>query len=211
MTLTEEKERKRFAEYLHDQIGQPLCSLRFKLETLGKRVSFNDPDEDLDKSFKIIDQIIKDTRSLTFDLSPPILYQLGLEAALEWLTEQTSEQYGIMVAFENNEQEKALKDDLKIFLFQAVRELLTNVAKHARAQNAKVSIQRDDSHIRVCVEDDGVGLTSLERHFSSNSKGGFGLFSIEERLDHLGGHFEIESKPGCGTRAIMVAPLKDEK
>jgi signal transduction histidine kinase len=148
---------------------------------------------------------------LTFDLSPPILYQLGFEAALEWLTEQTSEQYGIMVAFEDDEQEKELSDDIKILLFQAVRELLTNVVKHARAQNAKVSIQRDNSHIRICVEDNGVGFTTSSRDVSKAANEGFGLFSIGERLDHLGGQFEIESKPSHGTRATLVAPLKSKK
>jgi PAS domain S-box-containing protein len=211
MTLTEEHERRRFADYLHDQIGQRLFGLKLKMEEIRNSAYSSNIAECFDDSFKIITQLIKDTRSLTFDLSPPILYQLGLEAALEWLTEQTSEQYGIKVAFEDDDQEKELNDDIKVLLFQAVRELLTNIAKHAQAKNAKVSIQRDDAHIRVCVEDNGVGLTSSNRDVSKAANEEFGLFSIEERLDHLGGHFEIESKPGSGTRAIMVAPLKDEK
>jgi len=211
LTLNEEKERQKFATYLHDQIGQELFAIKIKLELLKDSLSS-------DKDVKIISDIsnslihtIDNTRSLTFDLSPPILYQFGLEAALEWLTEQIGEQYGIKVAFENDEQEKELSNDIKILLFQAIRELLTNVAKHAQAQNAKVSVQRDNSHMRVCVEDDGVGFTPPSESSPKESNQGFGLFSIKERLDHLGGQFDIESQPGRGTRATLLAPLKGMK
>jgi PAS domain S-box-containing protein len=207
MTLTEEKERKRFAEYLHDKIGQQLFVLKLKLEGLTKRASSNDTYEDLDNGLKITNQLIKDARSLTFELSPPILYQLGLGAALEWLIEQTEKQYSIMVTFEDDKQEKPLDDDIKIVLFQAVRELLTNIAKHAQAQKAKVSIKRDNSIIRVCVEDDGVGFTPPETILGKGKITGFGLFSIKERLEQLGGNLEIESILGRGTQITLVAPL----
>jgi signal transduction histidine kinase len=211
LTLTEERERRRFADYLHDQVGQKLFVSKLKLEALNKSLSSADNTKALGEIYEIIHQMIKDTRSLTSEISPPILYQFGLEAALEWLTEQTTEQYGIIIDFEDDEQEKELNDDMKIFLFQAVRELITNIAKHARAENAKVSIQRDNSHIRICVEDDGVGLTSSYRDVSKAAKEGFGLFSIGERMDHLGGQFEIKSQPDCGTQATLVAPLKGKK
>jgi PAS domain S-box-containing protein len=211
MTLTEEKDRRRFAEYLHDQIGQKLFSLNLKLEEIRNSSANDNCSGVIDNSFKIIKQLIHDTRSLTFELSPPILYQLGLGPALEWLTEQTREEYGIKVAFEDDEQEKELSDDIKVLLFQAVRELLVNVAKHAKAQNAKVSIKRDDKHLRVCVEDDGVGFTPSYGEGFRTADGGFGLFSIGERLDFLGGQFNLESESGRGTRVMMVAPLKDEK
>ena len=99
---------------------------------------------------------------------------------------------------------------MKILLFQAVRELLTNTVKHAKARKAKVSIQRDNTHVRVCVEDDGIGLISPGEYSSKDKNEGFGIFSIKERLDHLGGHLEITSQTGLGTRAIMIAPLKEK-
>ena len=211
MTLTEEKERKRLADHLHDQIGQKLFISKLKLEVLNKSLSSADNTKALGEICEIIHQMIKDTRSLTSEISPPMLYQFGLEAALERFTEQASEQYGFMIDFEDDEQEKELSDDLKILLFQAVRELLMNVLKHARTQNAKVSVQRDNTHIKICVEDDGVGFTLPSGSFSKGSNQGFGLFSIRERLDHLGGQFEIKSQPDCGTQATLVAPLKDKK
>jgi signal transduction histidine kinase len=211
LTLTEERERRRFADYLHDHIGQRLFISKLKVEALKKSLYSTDNDKALDEIHEIIHQMIKDTRSLTSDLSPQVLYQLGLEAALECLTEQTSEQYGIMIDFEDDEQEKELEDDLKILLFQAVRELLMNVLKHARAQNAKVSVQRDNTHIKICVEDDGVGFNPSDRDVSKTANVGFGLFSIGERLDYLGGHFEIKSQPTYGTKATLMAPLKGKK
>jgi signal transduction histidine kinase len=208
MTLTEEQDRRRFAEYLHDEIGQKLFSLNLKLEEIRNSSSNNNCAGVLDNSFTIIKQLIKDTRSLTLELSPPILYQLGLGPALEWLTEKTGEEYGIKVAFEDDEQEKELRDEMKVLLFQAVRELLINVVKHAKTQNAKVSIKRDTINIRVCVEDDGTGFIPSEIIFSKSKRTVFGLFSIKERLDQLGGNLEIDSQPGRGTRATLVAPLK---
>jgi PAS domain S-box-containing protein len=209
LTLVEEKERRRFADYLHDQIGQKLFISKLKLEVLKKSISSADQNKALGEIHEIILQMIKDTRSLTFDLSPPVLYQLGLGAALEWLTDQASAQYGIMVTFENDEEEKALADDTKVLIFQAVRELISNIAKHAQTDKAKISMQRDNVNIRICVEDDGVGFTPSNRTSPSSSTGGFGLFSIEERIDHLGGQFKIESKPGHGTKAVILAPLSD--
>ncbi|MBW1855648.1 MAG: sensor histidine kinase, partial [Deltaproteobacteria bacterium] len=210
LTLVEEHDRRHFADYLHDQIGQKLFISKLKLEVLKKSLSSSDHTRAISEIYEIILQVIKDARSLTLNISPPILYQLGLRAALEWLTEQTSEQYGIMVTFEDDGQEKDLEDDTKVLLFRAVSELLSNVAKHAQTHNAKVSMQRDNDNIRICIEDDGVGFTPLSKTSPSNSTGGFGLFSIGERVDHLGGQFKIESRPGHGTKAIILAPLSVE-
>jgi len=136
---------------------------------------------------------------------------LGLEAALEWLVEQMKEEYGIMASFEGDKQPKPLKDDILILLFQVVRELLINVVKHAQARKVKVSTLRDDNHIRIQVEDDGVGFTNSKIGSFSGKNNCFGLFSIKERLGHLGGHLEIESKPSPGTRITLVAPLNSKK
>jgi len=210
LILIEEQERRRFADYLHDQIGQILFVLKLKLGTLQNTVSSDHTVSVLGDSLHTIDQLISDTRSLTFELSPPILYQLGLEAALEWLTERTSKEYGMIITFEDDGEEKLVDDDVKILLFQSVRELLINVAKHAQAQKAMVSIQEDNGHIRICVEDDGVGFTPAHKQITKDESKGFGIFSIKERLDHLGGHMEIVSKAGLGTQATLIVPLEDK-
>ena len=211
LTLTEERERQRLATFVHDRIGQLLFISKLKLETLRESANPQDTPTAIQETLTLIEQMIKDSRSLTFELSPPILYQLGLEAALEWLTENTHKTYGIMVSFEYDKQDKSLDEETKILLFQAVRELLTNVAKHAQAKEAKVSIQSDSKYVRVCVEDDGIGFAPPCKHSSKDETKGFGLFSIKERLNNLGGRLEMTTQAGLGTRVSLMAPLMNKK
>jgi len=139
---------------------------------------------------------------------------LGLSAGLEWLAEQVSEREGIIVQFEDDKHPKSLDKDINSFIFSAVREFLINVTKHARAQNVKVSIQSDETSVRICVEDDGIGFNTSETTFPLSNHNSFGLFSIKERLNSVGGHLEINSTPGHGTRIILHIPhekqLKDK-
>jgi len=211
LSLTEERERRRIADALHDRVGQTLALCKIKLGPLRRSASSTDLAEPLDEINQYIEEIIRDTRSLTFELSSPILYQLGLEAAVEWLTEQTQARHGISAYFENDGQPKPLDDDIRVLLFQAARELLMNVVKHAQAQSVEVSMQRVGGHVQISVEDDGVGFNVLPiGHHWSEIKG-FGLFSIRERLDHLGGQLKISSQPGQGTQVTLVAPLRREE
>jgi signal transduction histidine kinase len=148
---------------------------------------------------------------LTFDLSFPILYELGFEAAVAaWLVDQIQEKHGITTEFEEDKQPKPLDDDVRVLLFRDVRELLINVVKHANAKKVKVSIRKVGSEMYVSVEDDGRGFDTKKVAATAAKKGGFGLFSIRERLEQLGGHLEIESAPGCGTKATLIAPLKQK-
>jgi len=148
---------------------------------------------------------------LTFDLSSPILYELGFEAAVAvWLTEEVEEKHNIATEFEKDKQVKPLDDDVRVLLFRDVRELLINVVKHAQAKKVKVSVRKAGNQIHVCVEDDGWGFDPAKIRATAVKKGGFGLFSIRQRLEELGGELEIESAPGQGTRATLIAPLKRE-
>ena len=157
-----------------------------------------------------IEQAILYTRSLTFELSPPILYELGLEAALEWLTEQVHEQHGIQYEFENDNHPKPVSDEIRVFLFTAVRELLVNVAKHAGAQKVKVTVRRIGNTVSIHVADDGVGFSVSRMNSYLDKNKGFGLFSIRERLSHLGGQMDIRSQRGRSARICLVAPLAPE-
>ena len=206
LSLVEEEERRRIATDLHDHIGQILALAKIKLESLREMASSTGLAVPLDPIREMIEQAIQYTRTLTFELSPPILYELGFEAAVEWLTEQIQEQHGILVGFEDDLQPKPMSHELRILLFKAVRELVINIVKHAQARSAKVSIRRDDKHIHVLIRDDGYGFNPFKDNPSGKMRG-FGLFSIRERLKHFGGNFEIESNPGHGTRVTLVAPL----
>jgi signal transduction histidine kinase len=132
-------------------------------------------------------------------------------AVSEWLTSQIQQKHGITVEFETDGEAKPLDDDIRTLLFRDVRELLINVVEHARAHKVKVSINRLGEQISITVEDNGVGFDPAEVLSMAARKGEFGLFSIRERLEWLGGHLEIESKPGCGCKVTMMAPLKKEK
>jgi signal transduction histidine kinase len=208
LSLTEERERRRLATELHDRVSQTLAICKIKLGMLRQLASSTELAEALDEIDKYLKEIVRATRALTFEISSPILYQLGLEAALEWLTEQTWERDGIPSEFRDDRRPKPLDDDVRVLLFQAVRELLVNVAKHAQAHSVKVVIRREDSNVQIVVEDDGVGFTTfpIGSHWSEIK--GFGLFSIRERLDYLGGQLKIKSERGNGTRVTLVAPLK---
>jgi signal transduction histidine kinase len=211
LTLAEERERRRIARDLHDGIGQTLLVSRMKLR--GPRVSSSLPElaRSMDEACEFIDQAIQSVRSLTFELSLPILYELEFGAAMEWLVEQIQEQHDVQIDLEDDGQPEKMDEEVTVLLFRTVRELLINVVKHAQAHSVRVSIRKDDSGIRIEVEDDGVGFDTSQIDFGrASDKGGFGFFSIRERLNFLGGNFQVESEPGQGTRAVLTAPLKQD-
>ena len=211
LTLAEERERRRLAVHLHDQIGQNLALSHIKLEEL--RISLAEVGSarlvgEVDYLARLLEQTIKETQSLTFKISPPILYELGLEAALECLADQFSQQHGLLTYFETDRQPKPVDENLKVLLFQAAQELLVNVVKHAQARSLKISMWREDNLLRLGVEDDGVGFNPLVHRHPQGKGGGFGLFSIKERLRPLGGNLEVKSEPGAGTEVVLSVPLQ---
>ncbi|MCP4614693.1 MAG: sensor histidine kinase [Planctomycetes bacterium] len=209
LSLVEERERRHLAIELHDQIGQSLVFSKLKLDQLCKSAPSDDFSKALEDVCDCLEQIIRETRTLMFDLSSPILYEFGLEAAVaEWLREEIQKRHGIEIEFEDDEQPKPLDDDILALLFRNVRELLVNVVKHAQAHKVKVSIHRNDGDIHISVEDDGIGFDPVEVTSIATKRDEFGLFSIRERLEQLGGLIEIVSEPGRGCRISMTAPLK---
>jgi PAS domain S-box-containing protein len=208
LSVTEERERRRLATDLHDSISQILAISKLKLDLVrdgGTSAAFG---RELDEISALIDQALQHTRSLTFELSPPVLYELGLEAALESLVERLQHMHGLHIEFVDDEQPKALSEDLAAFCFRAVQELLINVVKHARARTATITTEKYGDKVRIVVADDGVGFVSDDTFADVDRRTGFGLFSISERLRHLGGSLEIHSRPSQGTRVTLLAPLE---
>jgi signal transduction histidine kinase len=199
LTLVEEQERRRIATELHDSVGQLLALGKIKLGQLEKIAPSPHSATLLREIRDLLEQTIEYARCLTLQVSPSILHELGLEAALEWLAEYIYKQRGIQINLEIDSQAKPTDEKLRVFLFRAVKELLLNVAKHAKTDKAKLSVHKEHESIRITVEDAGVGFntTILEAHPDKNR--GFGLFSIRENLRYLGGELSIQSKPGRGT------------
>jgi len=206
LMLTEERERRRLAAELHDRIGQNLAVTKIKLKELHAATLLNNHTNALEEIQQFVDQTIKDTRSLTFELSPPVLYELGLEAGLNWLINHVQEKYSIRIKYNDNNQSLSLDDSCNFIVFQAVRELLFNIVKHSRARNAEVHIRNDEGAIRVSIKDDGVGFDVSELDLPAAGSMGFGLFSIRERLCPLGAYLEIESEISNGTCVTIVFP-----
>ncbi len=209
LLLTEERERREIAVALHDSIGQILAFSSIELANFLKTAP---PEfaERLTTVRQLVEQAIDETRSLTFDLSPTILYTFGLDAAIEQLTEQFSNEHGIECSFETCPEQKDLSKEVQVLLFRAVRELLVNVVKHAQAGAARVSMAKVDHNIEIVVEDDGDGFDIVGMDTAKEYPTGLGLFSVRERLTHLGGSLAIDSDEERGTKVTLLAPLKQQ-
>jgi PAS domain S-box-containing protein len=208
LNTTEERERKRFAAELHDHIGQSLVLAKLDLGRLGELLNGFDANarsiiERLDNT---IDRALHETRSLTQDLSPQVLYTFGFDAALEWLAENMQERYELICYIDGGKQSTPLSGDAAVVTFQAVRELLINVVKHAGMKEAHVHVAQREHVVVIHVEDQGKGFTPEELDLPRSHGGGFGLFSIRERLSLWGGRLQIHSSPGKGTSAQVVIP-----
>ena len=207
LSLTEERERRAIAADLHDHIGQTLATAKIKLGVLAGTKTAGSWERGAAEVRELLEEAIQYTRSLTFELSSPILYELGFGPAVESLAERMQEKHGLVVEVEDGGGGRPMDDVVKVVLFKAVRELLMNVVKHARARRAKVAIRKAEGAVLVVVEDDGVGFAALEAAPLSAQSGGFGLFSIREGLRHCGGEFFIRSGDR-GTRAELRVPLR---
>ena len=209
LTLAEQRERRRLAQVLHDHLQQLLVGAKFGLEVLARRVA-QDQVTSVEQVRDLLDESIAASRSLTMELSPPILHEAGLAAGLEWLARWMKEKHGLAVDLKLDERAGTDREDVRVLLFQSVRELLFNVVKHAGVTRASVKMEAAEGDtLRVTVSDAGVGFdpdTIWER--SSQIAGGFGLISIRERLGMLGGTLEIQSAPQAGSRFILRAPAK---
>ncbi len=204
VTLAEERERRHIAEDLHDHLGQALALIKIRLQGLRGDAVFGGHGAALEELVALSDQAIRYTRGLTFELSPPVLYELGLGPALEWLGEDTARRHGLRVTVRDRAR-AALPDDLKVMLWKSVRELLHNVVKHAKARRVDVTLSARGGMIVVEVADDGRGFDPASARRDAGDR--FGLFAIEERLRQLGGSLELDSAPGRGTRVRLGAVI----
>lgn len=206
LSNAEEKERRRIAGDLHDDIGQSLALSSLKLSVLKSKV----PPEQavfIEDIKELLDGSIEAIRSLTIQLNSPILYGIGLEAALTWLCQWFHNQYGLVVVFCHKGENTDIHEELRSTLFQCVREIIINVAKHAKTDKTWLSISTHENLMTLEIKDQGRGFNVSEILNQQDMRHGFGLFNVRHRIEHLNGVFIIESSIGAGTRILLKVPL----
>ncbi len=198
----EEKERRRIAELLHEDLQQVLAGAKFQLQACHDL-----PDkEKLADVENLLDEAIQKSRHLSHELSPPILHQLGLVPALKWLAQQMKKQFGLETQLEIKDQKPFENESIKICMFRAVQELLFNAVKHSGVKSAHLALYVSGDNFVITVSDRGCGFNP-EILDNSHKKTGFGLITIKERASYIGGDLTVESVPGRGSRFILTVPF----
>ncbi len=210
LTLSEQRERRRMAKVLHDHLQQLLAGAKFRTAILARR-----PDPRVKQAAQEIEELLESaldaSRALTVELSPPILHDGTLADGLQWLARWMSDRHGLVVVLSEIGAFPALAEDVKVLLFESVRELLFNAVKHAHVRSVTVNLRwlREDE-LQIVVTDSGRGFDPAALKRPGEAGGGFGLFSIQERLDLIGGRMEVHSAPGRGSRITLTVALARE-
>lgn len=203
LTHAREEERRHLSRELHDELGQQLTAIRIELGAL-RRDSHGETADRLRELIGHVDMLVGSVRRIAADLRPAMLDDLGLEAALEWLVKEWGERTGLALRLQVHPLREQLSEAAKIAVYRIVQEALTNVARHANARSAIVSLQSQAGHLRIVVADDGVGLS----HGAVDKRQSNGLRGIRERARSLGGHAEISNRPGGGSQLVVVLPFE---
>jgi signal transduction histidine kinase len=207
LVVAEERERRRLATDLHDSVCQTLAVAKLRLLELRDRMPDGRASEELDKASGLVNEATLEARTLIGQLSPKLLYDVGLEAAMENLAEQFHTRFGVEVAMHDDGRPKPVGDDLRALLFRSAQEFLMNAVRHGKATKADVFLRRTGDRIELTVIDNGAGFATPQTEVPCASAGGFGLFSIRERVKHVGGVLTVDSTPGEGTEILLSVPL----
>jgi CheY-like chemotaxis protein/two-component sensor histidine kinase len=209
LSVAEERERRRVAGELHDYLAQLLVATRMKLNQGRHSRSATRQSELLREVDDMLDQSLTYTRTLVAQLSPPVLHEFGLAAAMKWLGEQMP-RHGLSVDSTIEARPLNLTENQAVLLFQSARELLLNVVKHAGTGRASVQLKSHGGELRLTVRDEGRGFEMSLLKETAASSNAFGLFSIRERMESLGGRCEIVTRPGHGTIVTLAMPLSGD-
>jgi PAS domain S-box-containing protein len=199
----EERERQRIAGWLHDDLQQLLAAARFNLQGVSKDM----PHSALSDVDLLLEESIEKSRSMSYQLGPPVLHQFGLAPALEWIVGRMDEQFGLKIDLKLKADLQNILTSQKIFLFRAVQELLFNVYKHSGVKSASIALAGDNDHITVSVQDHGSGFDTRILK-TAVKEAGLGLLSLKERTHALGGRLEINSSPGQGSHFLLTIPIR---
>jgi signal transduction histidine kinase len=202
----EQRERRRLAGLLHDQLQQTLVAAQLHLDQVDRRPGDPGAHVKLKAAVGLLQEAIAASRSLAIELSPPVLHDAGLIPALRWLGRQMQADHGLAVDVEAPSHLERLDEDVGAFVFMAVRELLSNVARHSGTKQARVAVTAiSPQRLRICVDDRGAGFDPAVINGQSLDR--FGLLSIQERVEQLGGEFRLEAAPEQGVQVTLTVPL----
>jgi signal transduction histidine kinase/ActR/RegA family two-component response regulator len=204
LTLAEQRERQRLSKVLHDGLQQILVGAKYRLASIDRD---SDVRHAANEVAEIIDDAIETSRSLTAELSPPVLLMGNFVAAIEWLANWMKSKHGLNVNLVVHRTIKPLATEATLLLFQATRELLFNVIKHSGVKAARMEVDQIDGQVIIKLEDDGAGFDVRWLQIPKDQSGGTGLLGLQERISYIGGRVEIDSAPGRGSRFTLVVPI----
>lgn len=204
--LAQERERQRIAIGMHDQIGQNLAIASAALDKLAISVAPGQDVEQVEEISTLIEQTIQAVRALTFDLASPVFYLLGLGAAIRSLGDKLERDQGIHFDFASDETVIPLPKEANIIIYRCASQLLRNIGEHAHAKHISVRITVEREEMHIVIIDDGVGFERSGADTDLTSDNGFGLYSIAEQMEFIGGRLDIHAAPNAGTRARLIVP-----
>lgn len=207
ISLIEEKQKKEIAANIHDHLSQSLVISKMRVADLQKNTSLNNFQKDLEFINSHISEALENSRKITYELSPPILYQLGLIDAIDWFLDETKEKYGINCLFNSNVDSIDLSEFKSILLFRCIQEAVTNTIKYAEASLITLNLKKDEETVTIVIVDDGKGFDTSKLNNSVNSGSGFGLFAVKERVRNMNGELHIDSEINIGTKIKIYVPL----
>jgi PAS domain S-box-containing protein len=212
LVASDEQERWQISRYIHDTIIQNLSLSSMRLGAFQKKLAATPGDTEglqIATTRKLVDDAIAECRTVMSELTPPLLNELGLVPALEELVESLHQRHGISIEMENEGLSKPMDNALRGLLFQSVRELVINALKHAGPCSIRVVVADSVDGVLIRVQDNGRGFDPVRKKSHDMKEGGFGLFSVRERVEGMGGQLAIESAPGQGVTATIALPIPE--
>ena len=207
ISLLEEKHRKEIAANIHDHLSQSLVISKMKLGDLQKNKDLVLYHKDIESITGYISQALENSRKITYDLSPPVLYELGLIETMYWLAEKVMDENQLKVNFGTEFKAIELSESELIIIYRSIQEVINNTIKHAQAKKIDIHFKKIKNGLEICILDDGIGFDVSKLKTVSQTNTGFGLFAIKERIKNLKGTFSVVSKIGKGTEVKIYVPL----
>lgn len=210
LLVTEEEAKRRLAMTLHDKLLQSLVLANFKSSELNKKVEKSANKKLISEISGFIEDAIKESRDITYELSPPVLYEMGLIPAISWKLDEMEKNNKIKTSLTDQSNSYEFEEREQIILYRSINELLQNVLKHSKAVNVNVSFRLLTNDYRITVSDNGVGFDFEAMRDEAVLQKKFGLFSIMERIKYIGGEVLINAVPNKGTEVVINLPIKNK-